>query len=82
MKTSLPRQMGVDADDDVDMENPPLSNPETWGNEARIVQDYEGRSPIVDGLSRTVVEFTGKLPMLHDRLLECHCHIFQSNVIA
>ena len=35
------------------------SSPETWGDEARIVEDYEGRSLIVDGLSRTVVEFVG-----------------------
>ena len=35
------------------------SSPETWGNEAKIVEDYEGRSVVVDGLSRTVVEFKG-----------------------
>ena len=35
------------------------SSPETWGNEARIVEDYEGRSVVVDGLSRTAVEFKG-----------------------
>lgn len=40
-------------------ENAPLSNPEVWGSDAKIVDDYEGRSPVVDGLSRTVVEFTG-----------------------
>jgi len=35
------------------------SSPETWGSEAKIVDDYEGRSVVVDGLSRTVVEFKG-----------------------
>jgi dienelactone hydrolase len=40
-------------------ENAPLSNPEVWGSDARIVEDYEGRSPVVDGLSRTVVAYTG-----------------------
>jgi dienelactone hydrolase len=40
-------------------ENPPLSNPEVWGVDAKIIDDYEGRSPVVDGLSRTVVEFRG-----------------------
>lgn len=35
------------------------SSPETWGSEAKIVDDYEGRSVIVDGMSRTVVEFKG-----------------------
>lgn len=40
-------------------ENPPLSNPEVWGSDAKIVDDYEGRSPVVDGLSRTVIEYRG-----------------------
>ena len=40
-------------------ENAPLSNPEVWGSDAKIVEDYEGRSPVVDGLSRTVVQFLG-----------------------
>eukprot|EP00559_Dactyliosolen_fragilissimus_P007088 CAMPEP_0184858670 /NCGR_PEP_ID=MMETSP0580-20130426/3754_1 /TAXON_ID=1118495 /ORGANISM="Dactyliosolen fragilissimus" /LENGTH=789 /DNA_ID=CAMNT_0027354951 /DNA_START=700 /DNA_END=3066 /DNA_ORIENTATION=+ len=35
------------------------SSPETWGEEARIVADYEGRSVIVDNLSRTETEFIG-----------------------
>lgn len=39
--------------------NEPSSNPETWGDEARIVEDYEGRSMVVDSLSRTVVQFKG-----------------------
>jgi dienelactone hydrolase len=32
---------------------------EVWGDEARIVDDYNGASPIVDGLSRSIVEFNG-----------------------
>ncbi|KAL7527943.1 hypothetical protein ACHAXR_002202, partial [Thalassiosira sp. AJA248-18] len=35
------------------------SSPEVWGEDARIVDDYEGRSIVVDGLSRTVIEYTG-----------------------
>jgi SAP domain/Dienelactone hydrolase family len=33
--------------------------PETWGSEARVVDDYEGRSVVVDSLSRTVLEYKG-----------------------
>jgi hypothetical protein len=57
VKTSLPldeQKRSKEAE-----ENAPLSNPEVWGSDARIVDDYEGRSPVVDGLSRTVVEFLG-----------------------
>ncbi|KAL7443586.1 hypothetical protein ACHAXH_005956 [Discostella pseudostelligera] len=32
---------------------------EVWGEDARIVEDYEGRSVVVDGLSRTVIEYKG-----------------------
>mmetsp|Transcript_3461 Transcript_3461/g.6370 ORF Transcript_3461/g.6370 Transcript_3461/m.6370 type:complete len:1009 (+) Transcript_3461:13-3039(+) len=35
------------------------SNPEVWGEDAKIVQDYEGRSIIVDNLSRTIIQYTG-----------------------
>jgi dienelactone hydrolase len=35
------------------------SGPEVWGSDAKIVDDYEGRSPIVDSMSRTVVEYKG-----------------------
>lgn len=35
------------------------SGPEVWGSEARIVDDYEGRSVVVDNLSRTIVEYKG-----------------------
>ena len=50
-----------DFDDDEDIEKSVKkdSSPETWGSEANIVDDYEGRSVVVDGLSRTVVEFKG-----------------------
>ena len=30
---------------------------ETWGDSARVVEDYEGRSIVVDGLSRSRVEY-------------------------
>ncbi|KAL3822603.1 hypothetical protein ACHAXA_006388 [Cyclostephanos tholiformis] len=32
---------------------------EVWGDDARIVDDYEGRSIVVDGLSRTIIEYKG-----------------------
>ena len=32
---------------------------EVWGEEARIVDDYEGRSIVVDSLSRTAIEYRG-----------------------
>ena len=35
------------------------SSSEVWGEDARIVDDYEGRSIVVDGLSRTVIEYKG-----------------------
>ncbi|KAL9189678.1 hypothetical protein ACHAXT_009353 [Thalassiosira profunda] len=34
-------------------------SPEVWGDDAKIVDDYEGRSVVVDGLSRTVIEYKG-----------------------
>lgn len=53
-------------DDDIDVEPEPEENisssskgPEVWGADAKIVDDYEGRSPIVDSMSRTVVEYKG-----------------------
>jgi dienelactone hydrolase len=33
--------------------------PETWGSDARIVDDYEGREVVVDSISRSVVEYRG-----------------------
>eukprot|EP00956_Cyclotella_meneghiniana_P034692 scaffold107563_cov52-Cyclotella_meneghiniana.AAC.1 len=49
-------------DDAIDVETEDTkqeSSPEIWGEDARIVQDYEGRSVVVDGLSRTVIEYKG-----------------------
>lgn len=57
VKSSLPRKLADSNSDDEG--NKPSSNPEVWGADAKIVSDYEGRSPVVDGLSRTVVEFKG-----------------------
>jgi len=54
VKSSQPLERSKEAE-----ENAPLNNPEVWGSDAKIVDDYEGRSPVVDGLSRTVVEFLG-----------------------
>lgn len=48
-------------DDVEDMNMNESKSPETWGSEAKIVNDYEGRSVVVDGLSRTVVQFKGSL---------------------
>ena len=48
-----------DNDEDIEKSVKKDSSPETWGSEANIVDDYEGRSVVVDGLSRTVVEFKG-----------------------
>lgn len=49
-----------DDDDSAQDENGETSSsPEVWGEDARIVDDYEGRSVVVDGLSRTLIEFTG-----------------------
>jgi len=49
-----------DKDNNVDEDDINKSeSPEAWGDEARIVEDYEGRSVVVDNLSRTVVEFKG-----------------------
>jgi len=55
VKSSIPNKR-----DAVDEENnPESSNPEVWGAEARIVEDFEGKTPIVDSLSRTIVEYKG-----------------------
>lgn len=42
-----------------DAEENVSKEPETWGAEARIVDDYEGRQVVVDSISRSVVEFKG-----------------------
>mmetsp|Transcript_32955 Transcript_32955/g.80102 ORF Transcript_32955/g.80102 Transcript_32955/m.80102 type:complete len:838 (+) Transcript_32955:92-2605(+) len=49
----------TDDDEEDDETQASSTGPEVWGSEAKIVEDYEGRSPIVDGLSRTVVQFKG-----------------------
>ena len=47
-------------DDDSDASSTPSPYAtEVWGEEARIVDDYEGRSIVVDSLSRTVIEYRG-----------------------
>mmetsp|Transcript_9552 Transcript_9552/g.15328 ORF Transcript_9552/g.15328 Transcript_9552/m.15328 type:complete len:785 (-) Transcript_9552:630-2984(-) len=53
-KSSMPQESKEEED-----ENTASSDPEVWGADAKIVDDYEGRSPVVDCLSRTVVEFRG-----------------------
>ena len=35
------------------------SNPEVWGEDAKIIKDYEGKAIVVDGLSRTIIEYKG-----------------------
>ena len=54
VKSSIP----VETDDEEDF-NPQSENPEVWGSSAKIIDDYEGRTPVVDGLSRTVIEYKG-----------------------
>ena len=45
--------------DDDDKDNPESANPEVWGSQARIVDDYEGRRVVVDSISETLIEFLG-----------------------
>lgn len=52
------RTLQDDTNNEVDMTST-NDGTETWGTEARIVEDYEGRSVVVDSLSRTIVEFKG-----------------------
>lgn len=52
----------IEGDDEGDSEESSeasSSSPEVWGEDAKIVDDYEGRSVVVDGLSRTVIEYKG-----------------------
>jgi dienelactone hydrolase len=46
---------------DVEEEDNPVSasEPEVWGTQARIVEEYEGRRIVVDSLTENVVEFIG-----------------------
>ena len=48
-----------DQENENDDDNASSSSPEVWGEDAKIVEDYEGRSIVVDGLSRTVIEYKG-----------------------
>lgn len=59
VKSSKPVNADAPIERDMDDDNPSSSNPEVWGSEAKIVDDFEGRTPIVDALSRTIVEYTG-----------------------
>lgn len=45
-------------DDDTDDINA-SRDPEVWGSEARIVDDYEGRKVVVDSLTQSLVEYKG-----------------------
>lgn len=52
----------ADVEGDQDSTDESTSSPyssEVWGEDARIVEDYEGRSVVVDGLSRTIIEYKG-----------------------
>lgn len=55
------KTLETDEHDDVDenTDSNKSDSPETWGEEAKIIEDYEGRAVIVDNLSRTVVQFKG-----------------------
>ncbi|CAJ1944439.1 unnamed protein product [Cylindrotheca closterium] len=54
VKSSIPLQKEEEPEG-----NPESSNPEVWGTDAKIVEDFEGSSPIVDALSRTIIEYRG-----------------------
>jgi dienelactone hydrolase len=56
-------------DDDQEAEDGASSSVEVWGLEARIVDDYEGRQLVVDGLSRTRVEFAGS----NQSIVQAYC---------
>jgi dienelactone hydrolase len=58
VKSSTDDDDDLDGEDD-DESSSSSSGPETWGSEAKIVDDYEGRSPIVDGMARTIIEYKG-----------------------
>jgi dienelactone hydrolase len=55
VKSSMPKANPAIEEDD----NPVSSDPEVWGADARIVDDLEGNNPVVDGMSRTIVEYKG-----------------------
>ena len=53
------KSLEIDDNDEVEINSNKSDSPETWGEEAKIIEDYEGRAVIVDNLSRTVVQFRG-----------------------
>ena len=53
------RMNSLEDDEDDNEEINASKEPETWGSEARIVDDYEGRNVVVDSISRSIVEFRG-----------------------
>jgi dienelactone hydrolase len=54
VKSSMPRERKEE-----EVDNRESSDPEVWGADAKIVSDLEGQNPVVDGLSRTIVEYKG-----------------------
>lgn len=46
-------------DEEEEEEAASTSDPEVWGQQAKIIHDYEGRSVVVDNLSRCTIEFKG-----------------------
>jgi len=63
VKTSLPLESSKRPDKEWDaIANTPSTNTEVWGkdnSDVIMVEDYEGRSPVVDGLSRTMIDYRG-----------------------
>lgn len=56
------RSANIQKDEGDDIPDPLIAasaEPEAWGMDAKIVDDYEGRSIVVDNLNRFVVEFKG-----------------------
>jgi dienelactone hydrolase len=58
-KSSAKTKKKKKAAEEMDEEINKSTEPEVWGADARIVDDYEGRRVVVDSLSSSVVEFTG-----------------------
>jgi dienelactone hydrolase len=56
-KSSRRKPKKITPDEEKEMNE--STEPEVWGTDARIVDDYEGRKLIVDSLSSSMVEFTG-----------------------
>ncbi|KAL7581026.1 hypothetical protein ACA910_005832 [Epithemia clementina (nom. ined.)] len=61
-KSTKTWKSSIDEDEDEDeddLEGNGNSDPEVWGAEARMVDDYEGGRIVIDCLSRSTVEFQG-----------------------